>query len=557
MNRYFTFVIYFTVFTFSLSLAQKKWEGGISVGLANYLGDLVDSPTPRPEESQLTYGLYLRHRLTPHTGLRLQYLRGNLASHDANSADPAMQTRNFTFTATLSELSIGLDYELRGHLRFSKDGRITRNIWTPYFFAQGGMASVDPQTGWGSGDFSPEFKARIRADKEADYNVHHPQVGMGLGLRIDMDKRTTLNLEAGLRTAFTDYLDGISQAGNPQQPDWYSFTGLQLSMDIGPPDFDSDGVPDRLDECPQTRGPAQLNGCPDRDDDGIANIHDRCPNVAGRPEFAGCPDTDGDGLADPDDHCPEQAGTRMLFGCPDTDGDGIADPDDRCPMRAGTHQLAGCPDTDSDGLADVDDRCPEVAGIPEWQGCPPDTDGDGFADSDDQCPEVAGAETAQGCPDADGDGIADADDHCPEMAGSRSNMGCPTTSTLQQQEVQVLTMAIKAVRFQRGSAQLLPSSFAILDQIAEILKRNPDYLLIIHGFTDNTGGAQFNRKLSEARAQNCALYLTKKGIDPSRISWRGWGAKYPIADNDTKQGRQFNRRVEFELLLPGQHSKYP
>ncbi|RMD72327.1 MAG: OmpA family protein [Bacteroidetes bacterium] len=535
------------------SLAQKKWEGGVSVGLANYIGDLVDTPFPRPEESQLTYGLHVRRRLSPNTGLRLHYLRGTLASDDFNSNDPAFRERGFTFNALLTEVALGLDYELRGHKRFNREGRIVRNIWTPYGFVQGGLSTVRPETGYGTGDFPPEMKDRIRADREADFATTRLALGAGLGLRFDLDKRTTLSLETGLRTSFSDYLDGISQAANADDFDWYTFTGVHLSIDIGPPDFDADGVPDRKDECPQTRGPAELNGCPDSDGDGIANIHDPCPRQPGLPEHRGCPDTDGDGFADPDDHCPDLPGTRLLFGCPDRDGDEVADPDDRCPDTPGPHDLAGCPDTDGDGLSDADDACPEKAGPEANGGCPMDRDGDGLPDGEDLCPDAAGPARLDGCPDTDGDGIADNADACPDRPGPASNRGCPE---LQAHEEDTLTRAIRAIRFRTGSAELLPESYPILDQVAEVLRRHPEYRVVVHGFTDNTGSAAVNQRLSEARAQTCVRYLVGKGIAPERLEAKGWGKRYPVATNATVAGRRLNRRVEFELLLPGMESKY-
>ncbi len=535
------------------ALAQKKWEGGLSFGLANYLGDLVDTPYPRPEESQLTYGLHVLHRLRPQWGVRLHYVRGALAAHDANSGDAALRARGFTFSAALSELALGLDYELRGKKRFDRQGRIVRNIWSPYGFVQSGLTTVVPEAGFGPGNVPPELKERIRADKEAAFPRTNLSVGGGVGLRIDLDKRTTLNLEAGIRTTFSDYLDGISQAANPDDADAYTFVGIHLSMDIGPPDFDADGVPDRKDECPQTRGPAELNGCPDTDKDGIANIHDSCPRRPGLPEHRGCPDTDGDGFADPDDHCPDLPGIPALFGCPDTDEDGIADPDDRCPTRPGTHDMNGCPDTDGDGLSDADDQCPELAGPPAQGGCPPDTDGDGLPDADDRCPTLAGPAQLKGCPDTDKDGIADPDDRCPTLAGTIQHDGCPP---LQTQERDTLAKAVRAIGFHTGSARLLPQSLPVLDQIAQILLRHPEWQVIIHGFTDNTGSASLNQRLSEARARNCAQYLMRKGVPAQRLQWKGWGARYPVAPNDTAEGRKRNRRVEFELLLPGMKSKY-
>lgn len=85
----------------------------------------------------------------------------------------------------------------------------------------------------------------------------------------------------------------------------------------------------------------------DKDQDGIPNKLDQCPEIAGPVENNGCP-------------------------WPDTDGDGIIDKDDACPTVAGPAENNGCPwpDTDGDGILDKDDACPTVPGMPEYNGCP-------------------------------------------------------------------------------------------------------------------------------------------------------------------------------------------
>jgi outer membrane protein OmpA-like peptidoglycan-associated protein len=70
-------------------------------------------------------------------------------------------------------------------------------------------------------------------------------------------------------------------------------------------------------------------------------------------------------------------------------------------------------------------------------------------------------------------------------------------------------------------------------------------LITIIGNTDNTGNEEKNRILSEARAKAVAEYLTSKNIDKSRIKYTGYGSSKPIASNDTEEGKQQNRRVEF------------
>ncbi len=290
-----------------------------------------------------------------------------------------------------------------------------------------------------------------------------------------------------------------------------------------PPDIDGDGIIDSEDKCPIEPGPAMTQGCPDTDGDGIADSEDLCPEVSGPPEFMGCPDTDGDGVVDVHDKCPNEAGPESNEGCP-------------------------LPDSDGDGVIDAEDACPNTPGMAKFKGCP-DTDGDGIQDKDDACPNKAGIAQFSGCPDTDGDGIQDKEDKCPTTAGPASNHGCPEIA---KEDKETLEFAIQAVEFETASAKLKSESLPILDKIADIMKRYPDYHLRIGGHTDSVGSAESNQKLSEARAKSCFDYLVSQGISADRMSYQGFGETKPIADNKYKEGRAKNRRVEFELYLPGE-----
>ncbi|MCX8112867.1 MAG: OmpA family protein [Bacteroidia bacterium] len=105
------------------------------------------------------------------------------------------------------------------------------------------------------------------------------------------------------------------------------------------------------------------------------------------------------------------------------------------------------------------------------------------------------------------------------------------------------------IHFKPNSPQLEPSSYPILDQIADFLKANPQVRLRIHGHTDiGDPDPRHNQRLSEERAINVRQYLIKKGIAPERLEAVGHGNTQPIADNRTPEGRAQNRRVEFEVI---------
>ena len=95
---------------------------------------------------------------------------------------------------------------------------------------------------------------------------------------------------------------------------------------------------------------------------------------------------------------------------------------------------------------------------------------------------------------------------------------------------------------------ILQKSFPIVDEVVRLLKVNVDIRhLAIEGHTDNRGSDQLNEKLSNDRANAVMKYISDHGIDPGRLSAKGYGPKRPIADNNTNDGRQRNRRVEFHI----------
>jgi OmpA-OmpF porin, OOP family len=269
-------------------------------------------------------------------------------------------------------------------------------------------------------------------------------------------------------------------------------------------------------------------------------------------------DRDGDGVPDIDDKCPDVPGPKENQGCPvakDSDGDGIPDDIDRCPLDPedfdGFQDEDGCPDPDNDGDGIVDklDACPNTPGPLSNRGCPiMDRDGDGIPDDQDKCPDQPGPKENFGCPDTDrdGDGIVDRLDKCPDEPGPPPD-GCPKKYTLL--EVKKDRIVIKQqVHFQSARWTIMRDSFALLDQVVQVLRDYPKMRVSVEGHTDSIGGELANMKLSQARADSVRTYLTGKGIEQDRLEAVGYGTTKPIASNKTEKGRGQNRRTEFRII---------
>jgi outer membrane protein OmpA-like peptidoglycan-associated protein len=101
--------------------------------------------------------------------------------------------------------------------------------------------------------------------------------------------------------------------------------------------------------------------------------------------------------------------------------------------------------------------------------------------------------------------------------------------------------------FDTGKATLQPASQGQLGNIAAILKAYPKVKIRLGGYTDNTGNADSNVKLSDERANAVMAQLAKLGTDPARMSAKGYGEEHPVADNATEEGRAKNRRISLRV----------
>src|SRR5207245_1731267 len=209
-------------------------------------------------------------------------------------------------------------------------------------------------------------------------------------------------------------------------------------------------------------------------------------------------------------------------------------------------------DGDGDGVPDGIDQCPNTptGAIVDAAGCPLDSDKDGVPDGIDKCPNTPpGTEVdSTGCPrfkDSDGDGVPDDRDKCPGTPpGSRVDAnGCVILFTPERTPV-----ILRGVTFEPGRAVLQLESFTVLNIVAQSLVANPAIRIEIAGYTDGTGSAATNLRLSQARAEVVRAYLVSKGVTPTRMVARGYGASNPIAVNTTVEGRAQNRRVELHQL---------
>ena len=239
----------------------------------------------------------------------------------------------------------------------------------------------------------------------------------------------------------------------------------------------------------------------------------------------------------------------------DTDGDGVLDMWDACPDTTLGVEVSsrGCEiqnidrDNDNDRVPDHRDDCPYTPiGVPvDPRGCSLDSDMDGVTTDKDRCPgSRIGANVDEfGCEnDSDKDGVLDHEDRCPDTRrGVRVDVyGCVISDVI----------SLPGVNFESGSDLLIGGAESLMRDAAATLNKYPELQVEVAGHTDNVGNANLNLGLSDRRAKTVLDNLIKFGVDPSRLSFRGYGDLQPIADNSTAEGRAINRRVELRIVNP-------
>jgi len=248
-------------------------------------------------------------------------------------------------------------------------------------------------------------------------------------------------------------------------------------------------------------------------------------------------DTDGDGLIDVADRCPNEPETRNEF----EDEDGC--PDD--------------PDPDKDNVIGAADQCPDqpedLDSFEDGNGCPdPDNDGDTVLDADDECRDVPGVPVMKGCPDPDRDGdtVVDRLDNCPDEPGMVEHQGCKKKELVKIVDGKLEILDI--VYFALDAAVIQQRSFPLLDNVARVLTAQPKITKVrVEGHTDDLGNDDYNKKLSQRRADAVRAYLINKGIDAGRLEAVGFGEEQPKVKETTAAARATNRRVEFVILEGG------
>jgi len=215
------FAIVFALVQWNIHAQYASWEAGMFVGFAAYQGDL-STPQFSAREANPAIGFTARYKYYYTLNFRGNLLLGRLDGDDENT--PARAGRGFSFETNLIEFSGMAEWEPFGRLRELKGGSNKLKV-SPYLLGGIGFTFTNPKPRFSSTG-APDSQNPIQQDLRGNYSKIHLIIPIGLGARFDVNHKWMIGAEIGPRYPFTDYLDGISKAANPNAGDWYWFYGV-------------------------------------------------------------------------------------------------------------------------------------------------------------------------------------------------------------------------------------------------------------------------------------------------------------------------------------------
>lgn len=539
--------IFMTVFAITL---QAQNVGSVAIGAGVGASYTVSETANRA--IPLEYGAFLWYGIDKHFGLDLNYSATKSASSDSNTTTGTSSGgENYAFFSTdLNAVSLRLRY-------FPMQNK---GAFRPYAFIGAGMvmyknkyydeSAIAGGATFGASSFSG-----------ADFFIP-----VGGGAYIPVSSQFGVDLNLGFNPTLAD---NLNPALDDKKDVWWSGrVSVVYNFSDENPDSDKDGLSDAEEA---KLGTDPMN--PDSDGDGLMD-GEEVRKYKTDPMKA---DTDGDGLNDGNE-------VRMLKTDPtnkDTDSDGLSDGDEVSKHK--TNPLVA--DTDDDGLQDG-------AEVNSHKTDPlqKDTDGDGLMDGD----EVSKHKTNPTKTDTDGDGLLDGEElnvyktnplntdsdgdrltDGLEVKTHKTNPLDPDTDKGTVTDgVEVLdnktnplvaaddvkpkskmasleigkVLSLQGIEFDVNRANIRPSSEEILQEVLQYLTEYKSVVVEIGGHTDSDGRHSSNVSLSQKRADAVKTWLIEHGIDPNRMTTKGYGPDVPEAPNDSDENKAKNRRIEFKRV---------
>lgn len=201
-QKFLSLVVVFFV-SISSIFAQEGWEAGFWAGGSQYFGDL--NTTFKINTPHLAGGVAARYNFNERLGLKFAAGATRISADDANSGNDFERARNLNFESQIVDMSVGFEFNFLPYVHGSRD-----QFFTPYLFA--GLAGFyfDPQAEYQDEMYSLRELGTEGQFKGEEYYSITGAYNYGIGLKVDLSYRVSLNFELAMRSTFTDYLDDVS-----------------------------------------------------------------------------------------------------------------------------------------------------------------------------------------------------------------------------------------------------------------------------------------------------------------------------------------------------------
>jgi len=471
--------------------AQYK-ELGFTIGLTGggTIGQTEASDQPVRAYGRIDFGFPILNRLQGSLGAGSARIAGSIGTVDEYTTDMIPIDFRFRLAVIATKKVIFYGYGGIGWLHYSVDTVFAGN-------------HRDPSLGLGG------------------WTAFIPY---GAGFQFRADEHWSFRLDAGSNYTFTDALDPVYETDAKNKDSYATFgIGASYSIGSGNKDSDGDGLKDKLEKQIGT-DPNKPDTDGDRLNDGEEYSHYKTDALKA--------DTDNDGLRDGDEVLVNKTNPLKT----DSDDDGLKDGDELLTYK--TDPLKA--DTDGDGIKDGEEVLTSKTNPTNA-----DADGDGLKDGE----EVNSYKTSPLKADTDGGTVSDGVEVARGTNPLDPKDDVPKVEVPKKEVLKVgEAIVLEGIVFKTASSEILPASKEILMKAFKTLEENPEIEVEIQGHTDNVGKHDYNMNLSQARADAVKQWLVTAGISARRITTKGFAFDQPMTTNDTPEGRQQNRRIEFKRV---------
>ena len=202
MRRLLLVIIFLSTY---LTASAQTWEFGGFLGGAGYMGDI--NPVKAYKLTDPAFGVQIKRNFDGYFSAKLNFMQAKVRGSDAASANPYQIERNLDFHSPVSELSMQIEFNLFRYMAGADFGYATRKL-SPYLFTGVASFSYNPRTKYNGDD----IELRLLQTENVVYKKSAISIPYGAGVKYNIKGNFTLLAEIGYRTAFTDYLDDISNS---------------------------------------------------------------------------------------------------------------------------------------------------------------------------------------------------------------------------------------------------------------------------------------------------------------------------------------------------------